>query len=603
MILRNLRDMEDAVSDIVSKAPFLGRQPRPSAFYYDGLLKARDSAKEACQVLMTACRVMLEHLAFCYWRSTTADNWKEELKDATIGVIEGYNLSQYQKRGVLLNLSRDWREANFPVFIRFEIPVLFPWTILEESDLRFACLAPSILSAYQQKRMDTGKPKNLALSEYVSGSPCYLEVCRYSLFLDDPAEPYRPSKDKQNKVVPKKGDKRIIDFLGWAPRPVHTRKWVKFYRKRFYFSVRGTVTTFWRYRAIEDAEQDSEEETRRWLDQDEEDYEGQTSEDADEDEELDMIDLDAPHVVREVYKGMCAPRPGQEFDPETGAQLTKALTGNSCLQQYDAILRKKLPVSTSSQAYQDAMDIDTVPAVPPALEEISLGAPTSTMGSLTLDSTSSDLGSMDNTGGPLLEFPNPRSSVSSSKIPGSSKQGSSLVPTSNPPSLLQRLSDPGNFPPRTAGLGREAFGISNRPPASKLGMAPPTAPRGMLQNVRRGRSPRDSSASSSARARTSRSASPAESRGRKLRPVTPTRGYIHPTPTQKLRLDAWQQSVRTLTRKEAFKSLPATFSWDSHFLDHAVLILETAAVRVRLRYLTAIKGNCSVGEMLAEALT
>ncbi|KAJ7449715.1 hypothetical protein B0H11DRAFT_1928496 [Mycena galericulata] len=622
VILQNLRDMEGAVSDICSKAPFHGKQPRPSSFYYDGLLKARGSAKEACQVLMTARRTMLEYLGFCYWRSSTADNWKEELKDSTIAAIERWNLSQYEKRGVLLNLSRDWHEANLLVFIRFEIPVLFPWTILEESDLRFACLAPSVLSAYQQKRVNAGRPKSLTLSEYVSESPSYLEVCRYSLFLDDPLEPYQPPKEDKRKVVPKKGEKRIIDFPGWAPRTVPSRKWVKFYRKRFHFSVRGTVTTFWRYRPIEDVQENSEEETRKWLDQDLEDFEGETSEDADENEVLDMIDLDELHVVREIYKGMCAPRPGQEFDINTGAQKAKALIGNSCFQQYDSILRKKLPVSTSSRAYQsvretvedlarrirddgieDAMDVDSNTIDTPAPTGTSHNAPVSTLGSLTLDLTSSDLESISDTANLQLQFPNPGSSVPSSKIPGSTNPDSTKGLTTGPPSLLQRLSDPGNFPPANAATLKGKQREGNRSLTSRIGLPPPTAPRGMLQEKKRGRSPRESSASSSVRARTSRSTSPAGSRGRRPRPVSPTSGYIRPTPAQKLRMDVWRESTKTLTRTEACKTLPVTFSWDAHFLDHAVLVLETAAVRVRLRFLAAGKKNCSVGEVLAEALT
>ncbi|KAJ7506050.1 hypothetical protein B0H11DRAFT_2219977 [Mycena galericulata] len=347
-MISDLQKLENCVSEIVAKAPFFGKIPRPPVFYLDSLGRTRETRSAANKLAASAKRAALELLGFLYWRISTAENWQEELTKETLAIIESFNLLDYEKRGVLINLARDWHAMNIPVLLRHNVPILFPWTIHEEMEYRFGCLAPSILAAYQAKCQEVGGEKELKLSDNLSRSASYLAICRYSVFLDDPQEEYH-ILNSANLVIPKKGDKRMIDFPGWAWRPVPSRKWVKFYKQRYHYQVVNGITTFWRFRPLPKSEEEHERD-----EDDESSYsEGDDWNDA---EESAMEDLDSEYTVREIYKGRCAPRPGQRFHPETGEQTARPYTGNACLEKYTAELNGRIPPSSSSQAFRGAKE-------------------------------------------------------------------------------------------------------------------------------------------------------------------------------------------------------------------------------------------------------
>ncbi|KAJ7438122.1 hypothetical protein B0H11DRAFT_1753107, partial [Mycena galericulata] len=144
-MISDLQKLDNCVSEIVTKAPFSGKVPRPQSFHLDSLGRTRETRQAANKLAATAKRAALEFLGFLYWRISTADDWQEGLTLETIATIESFQLTQYGKRGVLINLARDWHGMNMPVLLRHDIPV---WTIREEIEYRFGCLAPSILAAY-----------------------------------------------------------------------------------------------------------------------------------------------------------------------------------------------------------------------------------------------------------------------------------------------------------------------------------------------------------------------------------------------------------------------------------------------------------------------
>ncbi|KAK7053884.1 hypothetical protein R3P38DRAFT_2501522 [Favolaschia claudopus] len=324
-IIADLRLAETVVAGIVSKAPFFGRIPKPQPFYYDSLHNARETQKEACVLLASAVRCMLEHLGFIFWRTSTDDDWSKDQTHYIIRAVGDFNLGRFGKRGVLLHLVRDWKEMNIPVLLKNEVPVLYPWTLHERVDLRFACLAPSVLAAYQERRRVIGDSD---FTDFVTTSDSFLAVNRYSLFLDDPVEPI--NTERRNVVIPRKSPKVIKDFPHWTVRPVTNKKWVAYYRNHFQFKIMDGVTIFWRFRPLPDEESGSADATPR------------PSKEFDDEDRIEAIDR-----IREVYKGGYAPRPGQVFDKETGKELRKPFRGNDCFIQFHEHMSSKIPSAPS----------------------------------------------------------------------------------------------------------------------------------------------------------------------------------------------------------------------------------------------------------------
>ncbi|KAJ7446941.1 hypothetical protein B0H11DRAFT_2248709 [Mycena galericulata] len=583
----DLQKLDACVSEIVAKAPFFGKVPRPQAFHLDSLGRTRETRQTANKLAATAKRAALEHLGFLYWRVSTDESWKNGLTAETIATIEAFDLLTYEKRGVLLNLSRDWHGMNIPVLLRHEVPILFPWTIREEMEYRFGCLAPSILAAYQAKCLEVGGEKELKLSDNLSRSASYLAICRYSVFLDDPQNEYQVPASA-NLVIPRKGDKRMIDFPGWAWRPVPSRRWVKFYKQRFHYQVVNGITTFWRFRPLPKAKEEQEREE----DDDDSYSEGEDWNDA---EEADLEDLDSEYTIREIFKGRCAPRPGQQFHPETGEQTARPYSGNTCLEKYAADLNGRIPPSSSSQAFRGAKE-----AVEDVARQIREDVPT--------DANGDEMDIDASTPPPVSTAEADVSGVSSIQDV-SSVSSITITETSSThnPSLLERLSDAGNFPP----LPKVGKAVAPR----WQGRAPPTEPRrhreyqhpkqrSVSSSQRRGRSSSPPPRFSRDRRSPSRQGSPRKDTGYPRRPRTPSPpgGYHKPTELQATRLEAWVQSAARLAGSYTFRKMPDEYRWNRKFLDHAVLLLPNADARVRLRFLACALKVTTVGEVLDQAL-
>ncbi|KAK7045041.1 hypothetical protein R3P38DRAFT_2442814, partial [Favolaschia claudopus] len=145
---KDLNEAAYAAQDILSRAPFTNRQPRPSGFNLERLHSSRTLKKDAMALVATARRAMLDYLGFFNWRMAACFQWDRDLKRDTITLLTGYALWKFEKRGILTHLARDWKELNISFLLANNVPVLYPWTAKEEVDARFACLAPSILAAF-----------------------------------------------------------------------------------------------------------------------------------------------------------------------------------------------------------------------------------------------------------------------------------------------------------------------------------------------------------------------------------------------------------------------------------------------------------------------
>ena len=74
------------------------------------------------------------------------------LPQSIISTICSLNLEQYQKRGVLINLERDWRHISLPQLIRRQIPTFIRWQETLDADERFLSVSPQFLHAFETAR-------------------------------------------------------------------------------------------------------------------------------------------------------------------------------------------------------------------------------------------------------------------------------------------------------------------------------------------------------------------------------------------------------------------------------------------------------------------
>ncbi|KAK7035664.1 hypothetical protein R3P38DRAFT_2517889 [Favolaschia claudopus] len=320
---KDLGEAAYAVQDILSRAPFTNRQPRPGGFHAERLHGSRSVKKDAMALVAGARRAMLDYLGFFNWRMAACYHWDRELKKDTIKLMNGYQLDRFKKRGVLVHLARDWKELNIPLLLTNDVPVLYPWTAKEETDLRFACLAPSILAAFRERRLTLGEAGAEHFPDDLLRDSDFTRIFQYSYFLEELNEPYaKPLGSKT--VIPKDMPAFLKDFRSWTIRSVLTKKERTSCKKLFHYTITGGKVVFWRFRPITSSPEDRRR-SRSVTIQEEEDF---LSDDDDSEDEMDTLSQ-----IREQFKGVCAPRPGEKFDLEDGRQTNKPYFGNECFER------------------------------------------------------------------------------------------------------------------------------------------------------------------------------------------------------------------------------------------------------------------------------
>ncbi|KAJ6450019.1 hypothetical protein C8R47DRAFT_1230430 [Mycena vitilis] len=579
-IVEDISRATDGVRDITSRPPFSNLHPRPPVFLLDVLREPRKTEREARAVLSAARRNMLEHLAFFSWRSSTNMKWDRDLKNDTITLVEGYNLTQYGKRGVLIYLTRDWREISIPTLLHHNIPILFPWTVKEEVDPRFACLAPSILAAYKDRCVAAGGQSQATLSAEVAQSKSFKSLFGYSIFMDDPPRAYH-KPEGATKVIPRSAGARIIDFPGWGCRDVVTKKLRKKFLATLHFEMFNGVAVFWRFRPLHTRTSSSDD-----LSDDDE---------VSDHEDGAVDDVGALLAIREQYRGNCAPKPGQVFDEESGFQTTKAFTGKDLLKRFNLELERRLcdpPLVDGRLASDVVEEVARMIREDPLENEMEVDSQAAPAGEKVELAISTPV---------MVTQPAALALVKTNPVPSANQ------PTPKKAnSLLERMSSPGGGrvrageEPSASQAGQTEKGTL----MTRLGLDPPTAPR-----AERERQTNRSQSWAASDRRRGRSASPPPARRRfspprrhlPSRARTPEGGYRHPSNEQAARLNAWMQSSARVVHDFSFVSF-VDQKWSGKFLDHAYLVIDNPVAQIRLRYLSVATGAKSPAEVLDHAL-
>ncbi|KAJ7906577.1 hypothetical protein B0H13DRAFT_2333313 [Mycena leptocephala] len=262
------------------------------------------------RMVMDARRSVLANMGHIAWWTGSMSNWMRGLTGSVIDKILQMQLPTYEKRGYLISINRDWREVNFPLLIRHEIPFFFVWGLFESRDKRFLRLDPETMRGWLQG--DGATLAGLWEDELPMVDSNFDAAARYDRFLQLKIDPYAwlhlplPVASEISGVI----EHWVVDFQHWARRRLADDEKVEDlheYYNHIVVESKSTQTTrviFHRFHP---------KPRREFLYDDDEIMADPTA----------VPDLSA---IRERFKGRCAPSYGQVFDPETGVEQQTTIT-------------------------------------------------------------------------------------------------------------------------------------------------------------------------------------------------------------------------------------------------------------------------------------
>lgn len=310
----DLKEIELWVTGICEEPGYGEDSPRPDSFIRGELHRSYASAEDLEWMAAKAKRCVLENIAFlCWWVSCVPTRASWFLRGQREAFLEkGYHTMP--KRGVLIDLQRDWKRVNIPALIKNDVPVYYPWTIETERDQRFSRLDPVVLNAYHAFAQ-----ADVNSNDIPSWNIRFPQLTSYSRHLEKRGE------TRVNDPVSGPPDFRfeywIIDFRGWRRRMITNRKDIRDFDAKFEcITVNSSLIRtriFYRWRVRQSFARP--EPTAEEYPSPEEISLGSESQ-REEEDERDPTDLDE---IRELFKGVCAPRQGETIDEVTGRVLTK----------------------------------------------------------------------------------------------------------------------------------------------------------------------------------------------------------------------------------------------------------------------------------------
>ena len=239
-VLQDLRDASQILSrwhsrlreSLEWRAPGVLLPPSSADDVLDGSFA---SSSAMAQHLATVQRHFLELLGALRWLMSIDDDMSANLsfvtKDLRMDIQQRlieWDLPQAYGRGVLVDLSRDWREINIPLYIDNGIPVHYMWTPALQADPRFRSLSPTALNA--------PCPTHAASWAYSSDAtpPITSHLCDQFLQLRYPMDIPVDEARTQCKI-----DNFVVDFEGWKARSITNCQRQRYLSDLWYAEVAG----------------------------------------------------------------------------------------------------------------------------------------------------------------------------------------------------------------------------------------------------------------------------------------------------------------------------------------------------------------------------
>lgn len=149
----DLLHLSGCVDEIATNHPFPFDSARPPPHDLGLLLCAFDSSEELQAVGCSAKRLAIDYLGFLSWWTASISGWDAELDQHIVTYLTNIQLHRFRKRGVLVDLERDWRHINISNLIRHRVPFAYLWSPALTASPRFTILSPTVLRAYNEQRL------------------------------------------------------------------------------------------------------------------------------------------------------------------------------------------------------------------------------------------------------------------------------------------------------------------------------------------------------------------------------------------------------------------------------------------------------------------
>lgn len=233
----DLRRFEECVLAIARSSAFPRGGMRPGNCEYEALRGTFESEEDIEDFGANVKRQALDYLGFIAWWTASFSRWDTVLPQPIVTTICGLNLEGYRKRGVLINLEKDWRHISLPHLIRQQIPTFIRWREALDADERFLSVSPRFLQAFESIRASSmdGLVLQDDLPEFAADFRImenYDEFFQRRVLGGTIAPELQFSEDWTYAVV---------DFQGWMYRTIPLAT-AREFAKRFgsYFVMRGS---------------------------------------------------------------------------------------------------------------------------------------------------------------------------------------------------------------------------------------------------------------------------------------------------------------------------------------------------------------------------
>ncbi|EDR02827.1 uncharacterized protein LACBIDRAFT_307926 [Laccaria bicolor S238N-H82] len=213
---KDLHRFESYVVAIAKSSIFPARAARPGLYDFEQLKGPFDSIRSLENFGANVKRQALDYLSFLAWWTLSASGWDVYLPQDTVDSIMDLGLDDRPKRGVLLDLDRDWKQMSIPHLLRHRVPVFYRWNESLQSNNRFLSLSPYILRAFDKRRKATPSERVFAidLPEFTND----FEVMKdYDEFFQRRVFHNEPSPDLEFRAD---WHYAVVDFQGWMYRPI-----------------------------------------------------------------------------------------------------------------------------------------------------------------------------------------------------------------------------------------------------------------------------------------------------------------------------------------------------------------------------------------------
>lgn len=349
---------------IRSKTDYPSEGPLPVHFSFDRLLDQFKTSYEAEIVAADARCAMLDGLGFLgWWCGIQPTNWEEHLPQEIIETIKSWSPVDRKTRGVLFDIHRDWQEMNIGLLVRKDVPIFYPWTIVEATNPRFSRLSPAFLKAYDSIAFDAEGHKTreeIHLADMPGIQPKVHDLSRFDEFLQDGFEGFRSSDYDSSQPVTQHTRVYIKDFYNWKIRLVSSEAHRRMYARRFYSTVihdgPSSYVMCWRFRPTSSR---SSTAARQYVPMDVDDQ-SDYGDDEDDDEWKALAEED--YVVREIYKLNYAPNPGCVLPTEAFLPISSITSHNLWTLSTMALSAAK-EIVASAKDTPSSIDLQDLPPI------------------------------------------------------------------------------------------------------------------------------------------------------------------------------------------------------------------------------------------------